>query len=383
MEKIQLIATAAFGLEAVVAREVKALGYDKVTVENGKVTFESDPLGIVRANLWLRSADRVLLKIGSFKATTFDELFEKTKALQWSQWIPKDGEFPVNGKSINSKLFSVPDCQAIVKKAVVESLKKDYKVSWFEEKQGMYKIEVALLKDEATLTLDTSGAGLHKRGYRSLTSQAPIKETLAAAIIQLSFWNHDRALIDPMCGSGTILIEAGLIGKNIAPGIYRNFAAEEWTTLKKALWNEGRMEAHDLEKKDRKLRIQGSDVDEEALSLARYHISEAFLDEDIHVQKRDVGDISSRYEYGCIITNPPYGERLSDKKEVERLYKKMGRTFEKFPSWSKYIITSKEDFEKYYGKKADKKRKLYNGRIKTDLYQYFGPRPPRTENREK
>ena len=377
MDKVKLIATAAFGLEAVVAREVKTLGYDEVQVENGKVAFEADLSAIARCNLWLRSADRVLLEVGSFKAESFDELFEKTKALSWSRWIPKDGVFPVTGKSIKSKLFSVPDCQAIVKKAVVESLKKDYHVEWFKEEKGLFKIEVALLKDQATLTIDTSGEGLHKRGYRKLSSKAPIRETLAAAIVQLSFWDHSRPLMDPLCGSGTIPIEAGLIGKNIAPGIYRNFIAEEWTTLDQSIWKEGKREAFDLEKRDRKLRIFASDVDDRVLSLARYHLSEAFLDEDIHLQKMDVGDVRSRFEYGCIITNPPYGERLSDKQEVEKLYKKMGRTFDQFSTWSKYIITSKEDFEKHYGVKADKKRKLYNGRIKTDLYQYFGPRPPK------
>lgn len=377
MRKVELIATAAFGLEAVVAKEVKGLGYEDVKVENGRVTFTADEMAICRCNLWLRTADRILLKLGEFKATTFDELFEKTKALPWSDWIPEDGIFPVEGKSIRSKLASVPDCQGIVKKAVVESLKNKYRTSWFKEERGQYTIEVALLKDIATLTIDTSGAGLHKRGYRSLSNKAPLKETLAAALIQLSFWEPDRVLIDPFCGSGTIPIEAAMIGKNIAPGMNRSFAAEEWQFLSKDLWREARKETHDLANYDRPLRIYGSDKDGEVLSLARYHIKEAFLEEDIHVQKLDVKDLASRFQYGCIICNPPYGERLGERKEVENLYKVMGKVFSKMDTWSHYIITSHPDFENLFGKKADKKRKLYNGRIQCNYYQYYGPRPPK------
>ncbi|KAB3540950.1 class I SAM-dependent RNA methyltransferase [Alkaliphilus pronyensis] len=377
MEKIQLIATAAFGLEAVVAREVKALGYDEVAVENGKVTFTTDLSGICRSNLWLRSADRVLLKVGEFKATTFEELFENTKALPWHQWIPEDGQFPVEGKSIGSKLFSVSDCQAIVKKAVVESMKEKYKIDWFSEGAGKYKIEVALLKDIATLTIDTSGAGLHKRGYRTLSNKAPIKETLAAGLVLLSYWNPDRVLIDPLCGSGTIPIEAGLIGKNIAPGINRNFVSEEWNVIPKSLWWEARKEAHDLAQYDRPLRIYGSDIDGEVLKLARYHIGEAGLEDDIHVQRLGVEDLASRFQYGCTICNPPYGERIGDSKEVDNLYINMGKVFTSMDTWSHYIITSHPSFEGLYGKKADRKRKLYNGRIQCTYYQYYGPRPPK------
>lgn len=380
MDKFDLIATAVFGMEAVLGREVKALGFEDVRVDNGKVTFKSDLEGICRANLWLRTAERVLVKLGEFQALSFEELFEKTKALPWSDWIPEDGEFPVEGKSINSKLSSVPDCQAIVKKAVVESLKKSYRTEWFKETTGRYRIEVALLKDIATLTIDTSGVGLHKRGYRTLSNKAPIKETLAAGLVQLSYWRHDRVLIDPFCGSGTIPIEAAMIGKNIAPGINRNFASEDWPIISKDLWANARREAHDLAHYDRKLRIYGSDIDSEVLSLARYHIKEAFMEEDIFVQRLDVKDLKSRFEYGCIITNPPYGERLEDRKYVRNLYKTMGRVFESMETWSKYIITSFEDFELHYGKEADRKRKLYNGRIQCNYYQYYGPRPPKTEN---
>ncbi|SES94082.1 putative N6-adenine-specific DNA methylase [Natronincola peptidivorans] len=377
MRKIELIATAAFGLEAVVAREVKELGYEDVKVENGRVTFTGDEMAICRCNLWLRTADRVLLKLGEFKATSFEALFEKTKALPWSDWIPQDGIFPVEGKSINSQLASVPDCQAIVKKAVVESLKKNYNTTWFKEEKGQYTIEVALLKDIATLTIDTSGAGLHKRGYRTLSNKAPLKETLAAALILLSYWNPDRVLIDPLCGSGTIPIEAALIGKNIAPGMNRSFVSEEWEVISKELWRDARKETHDLANYNRPLRIYGSDIDGEVMSLARYHSKEAFVEEEVHFQKLDVKDLKSRFEYGCIITNPPYGERLGERKEVEKLYKTMGKVFNQLDTWSHYVITSHPQFEELFGKKADRKRKLYNGRIQCNYYQYYGPRPPK------
>ncbi len=377
MNQIQLIATAAFGLEAVVAREVKNLGYEEVMVENGRVTFQGDLSAICRGNLWLRSADRVLVKLGEFKALTFDELFEKTKALPWEQWIPEDGEFPVEGKSVRSKLSSVPDCQAIVKKAVVEKMKQKYEREWFDETAGKYRIEVALLNDMATLTIDTSGAGLHKRGYRTLSNRAPLKETLAAGLIQLSYWNADRVLIDPFCGSGTIPIEAALIGKNIAPGMNRSFVSEEWPVIPRELWREARKETHDLAKFDQPLRIYGSDIDGEALKLARYHIEEAQLDEDIHVQKLSVTELRSRFDYGCIICNPPYGERLGEQREVADLYRQMGKVFSNLDTWSHYIITSHPEFEALYGKKAGRRRKLYNGRIECTYYQYPGPRPPR------
>ncbi|MDI9477117.1 MAG: THUMP domain-containing class I SAM-dependent RNA methyltransferase [Natronincolaceae bacterium] len=376
MGEIQLIATATFGLEAVVAREVRNLGYEDIQVENGKVTFTADESAVCRSNLWLRSADRVLLKVGEFKALTFDELFEKTKALPWGDIIPENAEFPVNGKSINSKLSSVPDCQAIVKKAVVEKMKQKYKKEWFEETDAMYSIEVALLKDIATLTIDTTGIGLHKRGYRTLSNEAPIKETLAAALIELSYWNPDRVLIDPLCGSGTIPIEAVLIGKNIAPGMNRNFVSEDWGIIPKELWRNARKETHDLAEYDRPLRVYGSDIDGEVLGIARYHAGEAMIDEDVHFQKLDVADLRSRFEYGCIITNPPYGERIGEKKEVEELYKTMGKVFNQMDTWSKYIITSYKGFEQLYGKKANRRRKLYNGRIECQYYQYHGPRPP-------
>jgi putative N6-adenine-specific DNA methylase len=375
--KIQMIATAVFGVEAVVGRELKKLGYEDQAVENGKVTFSGDESAICRTNLWLRSAERVLVKVGEFKALSFEELFEGTKALPWEDWIPEDAEFPVEGKSIDSKLFSVSDCQAIVKKAVVEKLKQKYKTEWFQETGPRYVIQVALLKDMAILTIDTSGAGLHKRGYRKLVSSAPLKETLASALLLISHWNRERVLVDPFCGSGTIPIEAALIGHNIAPGLNREFAAEHWPNLQADDWKKAREEAQDLVKRDMELRIHGSDIDEEVMSLARYHSRQAGVESSIHLQRMPMAELRSRYKYGIIICNPPYGERLSEKEEVEKLYREMGKTFSKLDAWSYYVITSHPEFEKFFGKKADKKGKLYNGRIQCNYYQYFGPPPPR------
>ena len=377
MSKIQLIATSTFGIEAVVGRELIKLGYGDQHVENGKVTFAGDESAICRTNLWLRASDRVLVKMGEFKALTFEELFQQTKVLPWDEWIPEDAEFPVDGKSIDSKLASVPDCQAIVKKAVVEKLRQKYRRDWFDESGPLYRIEVGLLKDMATLTIDTSGAGLHKRGYRKLVSSAPLKETLAASMIMISRWNHERVLIDPLCGSGTIPIEAALIGKNIAPGLKRSFTAEKWGNIPAALWKQAREEALDSVRSDRELRIQGSDIDDEVMSLARYHAREAGVEKEIHFQRMPVSDISSRYKYGFIICNPPYGERIGETKEVEKLYRQMGTVFKGLDSWSYYVLTSHPQFEALFGRRADKKRKLYNGRIMCNYYQFFGPPPPR------
>lgn len=377
MQKIQLIATAAFGIESVVGRELKWLGYEDQFIENGRVIFSGDESAICRTNLWLRTADRILIKLGEFEALTFDSLFEKTKALPWDEWIPEDAEFPVEGKSIDSKLASVPDCQAIVKKAVVEKLKQKYKKAWFEETGPRYRIEVALLKDMATLTIDTSGAGLHKRGYRKLVSGAPLKETLASAMLLISRWNHERVLVDPFCGSGTIPIEAALIAHNIAPGMKREFAAEQWGRIPKKLWEDARQEALDLAKFDRELRISGSDINDEVMSLARYHAKQAGVENSIHFQRMDMAELRSRYKYGFIITNPPYGERLGEQKQVERLYQQMGGVFGKLDTWSYYVITSHPQFEKFFGRRADKKRKLYNGRLLCNYYQFFGPQPPK------
>jgi putative N6-adenine-specific DNA methylase len=379
MALIELIATATFGLEAVVAREVQKLGYEDVKVENAKVTFKGATEAICRTNLWLRSADRVLIKMGEFPATTFEELFEKTKALPWADWIPEDGNFPVEGKSVKSVLYSVPDCQAIVKKAVVESMKIRYRRQWFEENGPRYTIEVALLKDMATLTIDTSGPGLHKRGYRKLASAAPLKETLAAAMINLSYWNPDRLLLDPFCGSGTIPIEAALIGLNMAPGLNREFAAEKWPGIPTNLWQSARQETKDLVRSVISLEIRGTDVDKEVLSQARYHARQAGLENHVHWQQMPLAEVRTKQEYGCVICNPPYGERLEERSTVEGLYREMGQVFRPLDTWSFYVLTAHQGFERLYGRKADKKRKLYNGRIECHYYQFYGPRPPRRE----
>jgi len=377
MSDIDLIATATFGLEAVVAQEVKDLGYEHISVENGKVTFTADTGAICRANLWLRTADRVRLKVGAFKAVTFDELFEKTKALPWPELIPVDARFPVEGKSVKSTLFSVPDCQAIVKKAVVESMKKTYKKQWFAERGPVYKIEVALLKDTATLTIDTTGPGLHKRGYRKLGGQAPVKETLAAALVLLARWYPDTVLWDPFCGSGTIPVEAALIGRNIAPGMNREFVSEAWPTIPENLWRRARKETHDLVKYDQPLEIMGTDIDNKVIKIARANASEAGLEEQIHFQRQSFAEISSKKKYGKIICNPPYGERLGEAQKISHLYREMGRVFRKFDTWSFYVLSSHPQFESLFGRPATKKRKLYNGDIKVDYYQYFGPRLPK------
>lgn len=379
MKNIDLIATSAFGLEAVVANELKKLGYSDLQVENGRVFFSAGLEAIPRCNLWLRSADRLLVKFGDFQARTFDELFEKTKKLDWSDWLPANAEFPVEGKSIGSQLFSVSDCQAIVKKAVVESLKRKYPLKWFPEDGPRYRIEVSLLKNQATLTIDTSGAGLHKRGYRQLSGEAPLKETLAAALIYLSRWRPDRALIDPCCGSGTIPIEAALIGRNIAPGINREFAAQKWPQLPQPMWQQARQEARDAIIPNQPLGITGYDIDGAALEMARFHARQAGLNQVISFHRQPLSELRSQYKYGYLIANPPYGERLSEKEQVEKLYRGLGLVAKNLDTWSFYVLTSHPQFEKHFGRRADKKRKLYNGRIQCNYYQFFGPKPERLQ----
>lgn len=380
MENIELIATATFGLEAVVKRELMNLGYKDLKVENGRVTFPAMMKDIPKANIWLRTADRVLLKMGEFKALTFDQLFEKTKALPWDEWIPEDANFIVNGKSIDSKLFSISDCQRIVEKAVIEKLKTKYNREWFEKTGAKYTIEVGLLKDMATLTIDTTGEGLHKRGYRERQGDAPIKETLAAAMVLLSYWNKERVLFDPFCGSGTIPIEAAMIGRNMAPGLDRKFASEEWHRVNKEYWVEVRKEAFKSIDTTTKLHILGCDIDKRTILRARDNAANFGLEDDIAFFIKDFREAELNNEYGVVITNPPYGERLGEKEEVEQIYRDLGTKFKELDTWSSYIITSDESFEKHYGKGADKKRKLYNGRIKVEYYQFFGPRPPRKED---
>lgn len=379
MEQFQLIAMAKFGVESITANELKKLGYTDLKVETGRVCFTGGFEDIARANLWLRTADRILVNVGEFKAVTFEELFEKTKALPWEDWIPQNGEFPVTAKSVRSALFSLSDCQAITKKAIVERLKQHYPgVSWFVEDGPKYKVEVGILNDVVTLTLDTSGVGLHKRGYRTLTGGAPIKETMAAALVQLTKWKYDRVLIDPFCGTGTIPIEAAMTEMHMAPGRNRNFICEDWVQFPKDIFPRLKEEADALVRTDvDKLKIQGSDIDDHSLSMARFHAKQAGVDKHIHFQRMDMRQISSHYKYGFIITNPPYGERLEDEKNVKLLYQDMGKVFSKLDTWSFYVITSFKEFERYFGKFADKKRKLYNGMLECNYYQYFGPKPPR------
>jgi 23S rRNA (guanine2445-N2)-methyltransferase / 23S rRNA (guanine2069-N7)-methyltransferase len=377
MPELDLIATAAVGLEAVVARELKALGYEAAITQTGRIAFRADEFGIVRSNLWLRSADRVLLQVGTFQAIDFGQLFDHTYALPWEDWLGRDAGFPVNGRSVKSHLSSVPACQRIVKKAVAEKLKSAYKLDWCPETGPQFTVEVALLGDVATLTLDTSGAGLHKRGYRSLTGEAQLKETMAAALVQLSFWRPDRQLVDPFCGSGTIPIEAALIGRNIAPGLNRVFAAEKWPRIPHSVWDDVRGEARDLARPDLPLPIIGTDSDPEALSLARYHAKQAGVGADIHFQVRDFRDLMSQKQYGCVICNPPYGERMGDSSEVAALYRSIPDVLRRLPTWSHYILTACRDFEALVGQTADRRRKLYNARIECTYFQFHGPKPGR------
>ena len=377
--KYELFAPCHFGLEAVLKREIIDLGYEVTEVVDGRVSFEGDEEAIARCNVFLRTTERVMLKVGSFKAVTFDELFEKTKALPWENFIPKDGKFWVKkASSIKSKLFSPSDIQRIVKKAIVDRLSGKYNILRFPEDGSEYPIRITILKDEVTVGLDTSGESLHKRGYRRLTVKAPITETLAAALISLTPWKKDRLLIDPFCGSGTIPIEAALIGLNIAPGMKRDFQAMAWDNiLPKSLFKEAKKEAEDLIDRETKLSIQGYDLDTSALDAARGNLSLAGLEGNIHFQQRDMRDISSAKKYGFIITNPPYGERLEEKEAMPKLYREMGKAFQRLDEWSYYIITGFEDAPKYFGRKPDKNRKIYNGMMKTYFYSYQGAKPPR------
>ena len=377
--KYELFAPCHFGLEAVLKREIIDLGYEVTEVVDGRVSFEGDEEAIARCNVFLRTTERVMLKVGSFKAVTFDELFEKTKALPWENFIPKDGKFWVKkASSIKSKLFSPSDIQRIVKKAIVDRLSGKYNILRFPEDGSEYPIRITILKDEVTVGLDTSGESLHKRGYRRLTVKAPITETLAAALISLTPWKKDRLLIDPFCGSGTIPIEAALIGLNIAPGMKRDFQAMAWDNiLPKSLFKEAKKEVEDLIDRETKLSIQGYDLDTSALDAARGNLALAGLEGSIHFQQRDMRDISSAKKYGFIITNPPYGERLEEKEAMPKLYREMGKAFQKLDEWSYYIITGFEDAPKYFGRKPDKNRKIYNGMMKTYFYSYQGAKPPR------
>lgn len=382
MEKIELIATCNFGVEAVLKEEIINLGYDIRKVEDGRITYVADVCGIAMSNMWLRTAERIHLKMGEFHATSFEELFQGVKRIEWERWIKKDSIFPVKkAVSIKSRLFSTPDIQAITKKATVERLKTVYRVDWLEEKGEEYPIQVFINKNEVTITLDTSGDSLYKRGYKERQSEASIKETMAALMVMLTPWNETRELIDPFCGAGTILIEAAMIGLNIAPGLNRKFTFENWTQIKEEDWKDIKKQAFLSIRNDLEFKLQGYDIDEEVLKIARDNAENAGVADYIHFQQRDMREISSSKKYGFIITNPPYGERMEDKPTVERLYQDMGRAFKKLDTWSFYIIASHEEFEKFFGRKADKKRKLYNGMLKTNLFKFHGPKPPKGAGR--
>lgn len=379
MKTFDLIATSTFGIEAVVRREVEDIGYNIKNVSDGKITYTADAEGIALSNLWLRSADRVLLKMGEFKATSFEQLFDLTNELPWEKWITPDAKFTVTGKSVKSGLFSVPDCQAIVKKSIVRRLGKYYGIEWFPETGPEYTVQVSILNDIATLTIDTTGnTGLHKRGYRDKQGGAPIKETLAAAMIQISYWNKDRVLYDPFCGSGTIPIEAAMIARNIAPGLNREFASSHWPQLGEQLWKEVRQEAYDAIDLNTKVDIQGSDIDRHGISVAKENAAAAGVDDCISFFVKSVHKIElPRTNYGVVITNPPYGRRLSEREQVQELHKSLASALNCDPTWSSYVITAQTTLEADFGKKANRTRKLFNGRIPVEFYQYFGPRPPR------
>lgn len=382
METIQLVAPCHFGMEAVLKREIYDLGYEITKVEDGRVTFEGDEEAICRSNIFLRTAERVMVQIGRFHATTFDELYENMKALPWEKWIPQDGKFWVKkASSVKSKLFSASDIQSICKKAMVDRLKMTYHTDWFEEDGASFPVRVFLLKDEVTVALDTTGEPLHKRGYRTWTSKAPISETLAAALIMLTPWRADRILVDPFCGSGTFLIEAVMMAANMAPGMNRSFTAEAWThVIPKQLWYDTVEEAQEMVDLDVETDLQGYDLDPDMIKIARANAKQAGVEKLIHFQQRDVADLKHSKKYGFIITNPPYGERLEEKKDLPALYTTIGEVYRNLDAWSLYMITSYEEAERYIGRKADKNRKLYNGMIRTYFYQFMGPKPPKKKD---
>lgn len=379
LDRVELIAPCHFGLESVLKKEILELGYEIVSVEDGRITFAGDVEAIARANVFIRTAERIMLKCGSFKATTFDELFEGTKAIPWENILTRDAKFWVSKATSNkSALFSPSDIQSIVKKAMVERMKQTYHVNWFTEEGASYPVRVFIFKDIVTLAIDTSGISLHKRGYRRLVGKAPISETLAAALIMLTPWHKDRVLVDPFCGSGTFPIEAAMIGANIAPGMDRDFTAAEWVKIgNKKMWYETIDEAHDMIDNDVKMNIQGYDLDGDIVKCAMENARCAGVDKHIHFQQRDVKDLSNPKKYGFVMTNPPYGERLEEKEALPELYITIGEAYRNLDSWSMFLITSYKDAEKYIGRKADKNRKIYNGMIKSYFYQFMGPKPPR------
>ncbi|MDD7147433.1 MAG: class I SAM-dependent RNA methyltransferase [Lachnospiraceae bacterium] len=385
MRKFELIVPCHFGLEAPLKREITELGYEITSVEDGRVTFFGDEEAVCRANIFLRTAERVLIKVGSFHAETFEELFQGTKSLPWEEYIPSDGRFWVTkAASVKSKLFSPSDIQSIMKKAMVDRLKSVYHINWFEENGDSFPIRVFLYKDQVTVGLDTTGESLHKRGYRKLTAKAPIAENLAAALLMLTPWHKDRILVDPFCGSGTFPIEAAMMAANMAPGASRSFASENWThIIGKKNWYDTLDEANELVDLKVDTDIQGYDIDETMVAIARENARLAGVEKLIHFQKRDVAQLSHPKKYGFLVTNPPYGERLQDKEAMPALYRMIGERFAALDSWSMYLITSYEGVEHDIGRKADKNRKIYNGMMKTYFYQFLGPKPAKKGRQER
>ena len=378
MEKTELIAPCHWGMEAVLKREITDLGYEISRVEDGKVTFFGDARAVADANIFLRTADRILWKVGEIRAETFEELFEGTKAIPWERWIPANGKFWVTkATSVKSRLFSAPDIQSIMKKAMVERMKQHYGISWFPEDGASYPVRVTILKDVATICLDTTGVPLHKRGYRKMTVKAPVSETLAAGILLLTPWRRDRILVDPFCGSGTFPVEAAMIGANMAPGMNRSFLAQTWKELVPAsCWRQAFEEARDLVQPEGKMDIQGYDIDPLAVKAALENSRAAGTDRWIHFQQRPVSQLAHSGRYGFLVTNPPYGERLEEKEALPGLYRQLGERFAALDGWSLYLLTAYEDAERYIGRKANKNRKIYNGMLRTYLYQFLGPKPP-------
>jgi len=383
MEKIKLAAISAFGLEAVVKRELNDLGYEDVLTDNGWMYFDAEVADIPRANVNLRCADRVMLVMGQFEAYSFEELFDKTYDLPWEKWITKNGKFTVKGKSVKSKLYSTPDCQAIVKKAVSKKLCEEYEVDWMPETGAEFTILISIHKDVATVSIDTTGAreGLFKRGYREKSMEAPLKETMAAALVKLSFWNKERVLYDPLCGSGTIAIEAAMIGRNIAPGLNRSFASQSWPIVKDEYWKNAKTDARKKIDLKSDIRIYASDISRKAIEIAKGNAIEAGVDDCIEFFVKDIMNVREPMcPNGILITNPPYGERIGEDNDIQKIHKKLGQAFGKDKTWSSYIITSVESFEKDFGRKADRKRKLFNGDVRVDYYQYFGDKPSRNDD---
>ncbi|WP_166830727.1 THUMP domain-containing class I SAM-dependent RNA methyltransferase [Thalassoroseus pseudoceratinae] len=375
--QLDLIATMPFGLESVVGRELAALGYTEQTTSDGRVQFQGDWSAVCRSNVWLRSADRVLWKIAEFHADDFDTLFEITTLQDWPNILGKTAAFPVRAKSVRSQLHHTPTIQSMVKKSIVESLQRRFGGNWFDETGPAYEIDVSILKDKVTLAINTTGPSLHKRGYRTLVGSAPLKETLAAALVQLSFWNRERPLIDPFCGSGTIAIEAAMIGLNRAPGMHREFACETWPQIASEIWTDVREDAKSQEVEKLAHPILATDIDTRAIQLARTHAAAAGIEDAIHFERKPFAELQTSREYGCIITNPPYGERSSSQRQAEATYRQMPKVFESLPTWSFYVLASNPKFEQLINRKADRRRKLYNGRLACTYYQFHGPRPPR------